>query len=735
MGKSVYLDSISGSDSSDGLSIESAKGTWAAAYALLTNNSDDELVIVGDLSLGAEVEMTVAKRGISADRRLTIRGHMPDGATRPVITRTADGSAGYVFRLHSDPYASDYTCIRDLDLNGDNKSGSGGISIYTTGGGMLFKNVRIRNMRRNGVNISGGGPGNNLSTAVMFQRCQIYDCNRIGGGPHVQGVYAEYCENVTFEDCLVDHNGRLQADDSGTIFNHNFYFHSSCANMTVRNTISARASATGIQHRKNAHHSIGNLVIDCPLGITFGHDDYGGSYPTQYVSGTCTGNAVIGATDIASGTPRKGPAIGFGYANGITIDDNIIAHCEDAGYSAIRTDRPSTNVTVTDTRVYNWGQPAYSVGGTADPDEPTVSVEAETTTPVATIADYLTSLGVTPGVDPHDTFLDLCRDNSDGAWDSRWTAVAVNAFLRGTTVDPGTDPDEPPVPVTVNDDLFHDRRPHVITIPFGANYGNNVQGLDPNWISTPANRIAAARLTAKRCGAPFIWLHMPAGSLASPNNYCASTDGVLPANVLTYFTSTFKPQPLAGGGGEHERWYIYHGRLMPVNGQQDSQVTSPDNEFGTTEADAQFTADAIDLFGSRGFWGNGVDASSDNATYAETIRATALWSKEVWCEALPLLTSPWRVDTSKITLAPYLCLDSYIATRDPSNTFRFNKRTTKVVYFLDDAVRATTSYVDDLIARGVIPGVVHGVTPDATQEYIKSRYTSRLPTQGTGAAF
>lgn len=731
MGKSVYLNSTSGSDSNDGLTIENAKGTWAAAYALLTNNSDDELVIVGELNLAGGTELTISKRGLSTSQRLTIRGYMADGVTRPVITRTSSDSSNYVFRLHSDPYASDYTCIRDLDLDGALQSGSGGISIYTTGGGMLFQNVRMRRMLRNAVNISGGGPGNNLNVATRFYRCQIYDCNRTGGGPHVQGVYAEYCENVTFDECLVDHCGRLAADDSGTIFNHNFYFHSSCANMTVTNTITARASATGIQHRKNYHVSQGNVVIDCPLGITFGHDDYAGSYPSQYVSGICQTNSVIGATDISAGEPRKGPGIGFGYANGITMSDNIIAHCATAGYEAIRTDRPSTNVTVTDTTVYDWGQPAYGVAGTANPSEPTVTVETAATTAVSTISDYLTSLGVTPGADPHDTFLALCRANSDGAWDSRWTAVALNAYLRGSEPDTS----EPPDTVIVNDTLFHDRRPHVVTIPFGALYGNNVQGLDPPWLTTPATRIAGARATAKRCGAPFIWMYMPAGSLAPPDNYCASTDEVLPANVLTYFASTFKPQPIVGGGGEYERWYIYHGRLMPDNGLQTSQATSPGDRFGTTTADAQFTATAIDLFGRRAFWGNGVDASSDNAEYAEEIRATAQWSNEVWCEALPLLASPWRVDTSKIGLLPYVAFDSYIANRDPSNTFRFNKRTTKVVYWLDVALRATTSYVDDIIGRGVIPGVVHGVTPEATQEYIKSRYAVKVPNQGTTAPF
>lgn len=428
LGKSVYLSQSGGSDANTGLTTGQAKATWAAAYALLTPGSNDELVVLSDYSLADGESFTVAKPGLGVGARLTVRGYMaPNSAIRPILRRVGQG---YVFRLHSAPNFSDFTCLRDLDINGNAQANGGGISIYTTGGGILIENVAIRDTRLNAINMTGES-GTNLD-GVDVVKCQIFDIMRTAGGPHVQGAYVEYCRNIRFIETLFDHCGRLAADDSGTQFNHNLYSHSSAVNVQSLNCISARSSATGLQHRCNNQIAIGNLLIDCALGITFGHDDFGAQWPGTAVGGSCIGNAVIGATDISAGEPRKGPGIGFGYANGLTITDNIIAHCPSTTTAALKTDRPSINVTGSATVVNNWGGAAYEVTGTANPAEPTVSVAAPINRAVPTIAQYLTSIGVAPGGDAHATFLALCRANTGINTDPRFTASAVNAFLRAS---------------------------------------------------------------------------------------------------------------------------------------------------------------------------------------------------------------------------------------------------------------------------------------------------------------
>lgn len=725
MAKTVYVNQASGNDALDGLSEGNAVQTWTAAWALMTHGSADHLVFVGNYTVGTSESFTINKSGADTNGRMTIRGKIVAGV-RPTIAGST--SSNPIFRLHSDPHNSDYTCVKDLIITGDNAGRGNAISIYTTGGGMLFRNLRIHNMGANAINISGGGPLNNLNLGVAFERVMISDSFRSSGGAHVQGVYIEYADTVSFSECAIDHCGRLKADDSGTIFNHNVYMHSSVTNITFDNCVSARASATGLQHRCNFHTCTNNLVLECPLGITFGHDDYAAYFPTRHVSGVCSGNAVLGSDDIAAGTPRHGPGIGFGLSQDLALDDNIIAHDPSAGYAALRTDRTQLDTTVTATNVYNWDADAFEADSSGTPLGSGVTVETPTTDFVYTLSDYLTAMGETPGVDPVDDFMVLALANHDDNWDDRWTSQAVNDYLRGT-------PDNVAQRVAVRDTLFRDRRPHIITIPFGGNYGDNVQGLDPAYIISPASRIALIRTDAKRCGAPFLWWHMPAGSLASPDNYPTSTDECLPAGVLSYISGTFKPQVRVGQAGEHERWYVYQGHLMPANGLQTSQVTSPDDRFGTTAADAAFAADAIDLFGRRGFRGNGVDASSSDPDYTELVRVATAWSEEGWSEAIPVTGSPLMPDPARITIGPFWAFDSYITTYDPTNQWTFNPQNTKVVYFLDVAIRATTSYVEDIISRGVIPGVVSGVTPDATMDYIRTRYLPTLAHPGSMPAF
>ena len=63
IGTAYYLDPANGNDNSDGLTVETAKATFAAAYALLTANKNDVLYLIGNNSgLTLPAAITWAKR-------------------------------------------------------------------------------------------------------------------------------------------------------------------------------------------------------------------------------------------------------------------------------------------------------------------------------------------------------------------------------------------------------------------------------------------------------------------------------------------------------------------------------------------------------------------------------------------------------------------------------------------------------------------------------------------------
>ena len=143
----------------------------------------------------------------------------------------------------------------------------------------------------------------------------------------------------------LDKNGRRPNGD-GTIFNHNLSVHSTCDGIEVRNSISSRASATGLNSGSTTKTQSGTLSLTARSVSRSGMTTNFANYPAKFVYGSVVGNFIVGTSDIAPTAPRRGPAVGFGLAKNVTISGNYIIDAPNAAYGAIRSDRPSTNVRV-----------------------------------------------------------------------------------------------------------------------------------------------------------------------------------------------------------------------------------------------------------------------------------------------------------------------------------------------------------------------------------------------------
>jgi hypothetical protein len=172
-------------------------------------------------------------------------------------------------------------------------------------------------------------------------------------------MYTEAVDGMLVDECVFDHNGwhATVPEAESTIFNHNFYLNKTGKNLTVRNTITARGAATGIQMRGNPMHSINNLALANPLGITMGHGSI--PYPTEFSSGSMMYNVVLDSADIGLRPSLQMQPRGFGSrgrSKNVTAVGNIVAHNTSAhgDEPGLATDDQNDNVLAEDNIVYNW---------------------------------------------------------------------------------------------------------------------------------------------------------------------------------------------------------------------------------------------------------------------------------------------------------------------------------------------------------------------------------------------
>jgi hypothetical protein len=322
--RTIYVSSSLGSDANSGLSESAPKRTLAAGYALLRNHMPDRMLLRrGDTWTGEQPHttgQTWTRNGYSVAQPVVVGAYGSD-PRRPVL-RSGTLSDGVRFQSGA---GVRYVLFQDLAFIADRNATNAprGIYWWAAGGHFTMRGCRVEGFA---INIDLDAPTPLAAGYFTLDDCQILDAfPGPSGTGHSQGIYVAYVHDVLVDRCVIDRCGYRYPDRPPTIFNHGCYFSQSATNVLIRDSIVARASATGIQLRGQRMDAVRNLVLSCPLGITMGHPQ---QTPDQLSRGYIFGNLILDSGDIGWGSniAPRGFGIAWGETDHASITDNIVAH-------------------------------------------------------------------------------------------------------------------------------------------------------------------------------------------------------------------------------------------------------------------------------------------------------------------------------------------------------------------------------------------------------------------------
>lgn len=326
----IHVSNSDGDDANDGSTPEKAVKTLAKGKSLLRDGQPDWMLLKrGDI--WNEALGTWQKSGRSATERMLVSSY-GNAAARPLIKTGKDTAlsalsgnlshiafVGMHFYAHTrDPDSAEFTGLQ----------GSEGVRWLTTTDDLLFEDVMVQYYAGTNLTIQG-----NISN-FKLRRSIIADSYNASATSHSNGIYLQDVKGILIEENLFDHNGwntnaKLAGMGTGpTIFNHNAYIQVTCQDLTFRGNITTRASSHGFQARPGGIVD-DNLIIDNPIGFSFGLVEGGSNPKPGGVTGHVGGNVVRDAGDITAALPR-GIGAQIGNIQSATIENNIFAHDKSA---------------------------------------------------------------------------------------------------------------------------------------------------------------------------------------------------------------------------------------------------------------------------------------------------------------------------------------------------------------------------------------------------------------------
>ena len=369
--REVFISSSQGNDANDGLSPQTPVRTFLRAYDLMRDGMPDHLRLRrGDVWTNQGIANQYGgwdKRGRSAEEPMVFHtyGDAPD---RPLL-RAGDQSTGLL--LQGNDNGNGNLWIVGLHFQANRRIpgapdfnpavNSTAVRWFGLGGNLLIEDCKFEFfpgliVLQSSGNENGGPP--HWVRNITLRRSVLVDSYATTS--HAGGLYATMIDGLLVDECVFDRNGWYPGIPGahGTIFNHNMYVTPTCTNVMVRNTITARAAATGVQLRGRRQDAFNNLSLDNPLGITGGHAQM--RYPDQAWRGQFRYNVVLGSDDIGNeGEPNFAPrgfGIGFGFTFDSLVEKNIIAHNTTTVGSepALVSDTHTNNAVVRHNIIYNW---------------------------------------------------------------------------------------------------------------------------------------------------------------------------------------------------------------------------------------------------------------------------------------------------------------------------------------------------------------------------------------------
>ncbi|HEX8912777.1 MAG TPA: Calx-beta domain-containing protein [Humisphaera sp.] len=348
--KAIYV-STSGNDGNSGTSPSSPVRSLAKAQRLMRSGAGDQMLLKrGDTFRESFGYWTISGKD---SQNPALIGTYGSGA-RPVV---ATGRADALF--------TSFNGIHDLAIIGINLNGFGrGSAMYdgisTTGrvNNLLIEDCKIEGYRNNiELETATGGVSN-----VKVRRSVVTDS--YSPGSHSQGLYADGVKGLLLEENVFDHNGWGHGAGM-VVFNHGAYVTGKCSGLVATGNVFSNNSAFGLQARPGGTIT-NNLFVNNATHMSFGVVNGEGYVTAGGVSGTVSGNVFTGGHTIG-GVPY-GTAIEVGNVRGATISDNLFLNGDTKAYNpailltSIRgTANPGqavgvNNLTVANNVVYGWAQ-------------------------------------------------------------------------------------------------------------------------------------------------------------------------------------------------------------------------------------------------------------------------------------------------------------------------------------------------------------------------------------------
>ncbi len=487
--RQVFVSSSSGDDFNDGFSERTAKRTLAAAIPHLRHGHPDWLLLKrGDTwneSLGHW-----KRSGRSKDEPMVVTSYGESGA-RPRLLTGADNG---LITLHAGdaPPRIDHLAIVGLHMHADAYRGGASpsaVSWVTATDGLLIEDCYFEGYEVDVRVSEAGGRKRN----VRIRRNVIVDAFATEGVIG-HGLFLAACDDLVLEENLLDRNGFNPAVEGATpsMYRHGAYIQSGvdgCTNVLLRGNIVSDSASHGVQLRPGGI-ALDNLFLNNPIALLLGG---GLELQDGGVLAVAHRNVFLGGRDIDTENPR-GWGLGGDNIAAATLSENVIAFgggglrvplglggdpqgvgvrhtwlrdnlIHDWGGTAIlsgapgrwgplRLERNVLRNSISDTPLIEFrGADALTAlharDNTFEARGPAIVVAGEplaldawralsgdaaksdsgprSPTPAPTIEAYMASLGEDASAA---AFLRAARRQSKAHWDPRFTAAAVNAFVR-----------------------------------------------------------------------------------------------------------------------------------------------------------------------------------------------------------------------------------------------------------------------------------------------------------------
>jgi hypothetical protein len=335
----VYVSSSSGDDKNDGHDMRHPVKTIARASKLVRSGKPDQVLLkAGDTFKGGIVRWTASGR---SSQEMMVIGAYGRGARPLVLSGMNDGFS--VVGGTAPPVR--HVAVVGIEFFADRYDGSNasptGIRLQRQGSDFLVEDCYVHGYKDNVVVGAPDAPIN----AVRLVRNVVADAYSVSVG-HSQGLYVSgTVRDVWLEGNVFDANGWNPSAGAGdNVFNHNAYFQTGVANVTVENNFFTRGSLHGLMLRSGG--IVQNNVFDGNgVGLMVGGEG----------RSTVTGNLFMRSRDLTN-TP-SGVGVNVEGGGRTTVADNVFAHDASgnpANASGIAIKGSAAHVQVTSNVLFNW---------------------------------------------------------------------------------------------------------------------------------------------------------------------------------------------------------------------------------------------------------------------------------------------------------------------------------------------------------------------------------------------